>query len=80
MSPCCVFAYQRVAYVGEVHFANGEHVGVELEEAVGTCDGMVEGKRFFTCEPKVRGGVSIISTPIFTRRALPGRVLRQIEV
>eukprot|EP00904_Undaria_pinnatifida_P006940 jgi/Undpi1/3376/HiC_scaffold_15.g06749.m1 len=42
----------RVAYVGEVHFANGEHVGVELEEAVGTCDGMVEGKRFFTCEPK----------------------------
>ncbi|CAN0527956.1 unnamed protein product, partial [Ectocarpus sp. 8 AP-2014] len=39
-----------VAYAGEVHFARGEHVGVELDEAVGNCNGTVEGKTYFTCE------------------------------
>lgn len=42
-------------YVGEVHFANGEHVGIHLDEPVGNCNGVVEGKPYFACEPKVNG-------------------------
>lgn len=45
---------QRVTFAGEVHFASGEHVGIELDEAVGNCDGTVEGKTYFACKPKVR--------------------------
>lgn len=44
---------QRVTFAGEVHFASGEHVGIELEDAVGNCNGTVEEKTYFTCEPKV---------------------------
>lgn len=44
---------QRLTFVGEVHFASGEHVGIELDEAVGNCNGTVEGKSYFTCDPKV---------------------------
>lgn len=29
-------------------------MGIELDEAVGTCNGTVEGKTYFTCNPKVR--------------------------
>eukprot|EP00752_Nemacystus_decipiens_P008777 g7832.t1 len=42
----------RVTFVGDVHFASGEHVGIELDEAFGDCDGTVEGKTYFTCKPK----------------------------
>ncbi|CAN0114314.1 unnamed protein product [Pylaiella littoralis] len=42
----------RVAFAGDVHFASGEHVGIELEDAVGDCNGTVEGKTYFNCEPK----------------------------
>ncbi|CAN0591277.1 unnamed protein product, partial [Laminaria digitata] len=42
----------RIAYIGEVHFANGDFIGVQLDEAVGDCNGTVQGKKFFTCEPK----------------------------
>lgn len=45
---------QRVAYVGSVHFASGEHVGLELEEPVGNCNGTVEGTAYFSCDERVR--------------------------
>lgn len=52
--PVPIEIMQRAAFVGEVHFASGEHVGIELEEAVGNCDGTVEGKTYFICEANVR--------------------------
>ncbi|CAO3610324.1 unnamed protein product [Cunninghamella blakesleeana] len=44
-SPIKTTAYVR--YVGPVHFAPGEYVGVELERAVGKNDGSVDGQRYF---------------------------------
>ncbi|CAM9129165.1 unnamed protein product [Discosporangium mesarthrocarpum] len=42
----------RVAYVGNVHFASGEYIGIELDVAVGDCNGTVEGQPYFFCEDK----------------------------
>ncbi|KAI9303197.1 hypothetical protein BJ944DRAFT_268806 [Cunninghamella echinulata] len=44
-SPIKTTAYVR--YVGPVHFAPGEWVGLELERAVGKNDGSVDGQRYF---------------------------------
>ncbi|KAI8332446.1 CAP Gly-rich domain-containing protein [Chlamydoabsidia padenii] len=44
-SPIKTTAYVR--YIGPVHFAPGEWIGVELERAVGKTDGSVEGQRYF---------------------------------
>lgn len=48
-----LYDIQRVTFVGDVHFASGEHVGIELEDACGDSNGTVEGKTYFNCEPKV---------------------------
>ena len=45
----------RSGYVvckGNVHFAPSEHYGIELDAANGDHDGMVDGKRYFTTNPK----------------------------
>lgn len=42
----------RVRYIGTTEFADGIWVGIEFEGPVGMNDGMVEGKRYFTCPPK----------------------------
>ncbi|CAO3592341.1 unnamed protein product [Absidia cylindrospora] len=44
-SPIKTTAYVR--YIGPVHFAPGEWIGVELERAVGKTDGSVDGQRYF---------------------------------
>lgn len=49
----CPIAAKRIAYVGEVHFATGEHVGLELEEPVGTCNGTIGGTAYFACDELV---------------------------
>ena len=40
-----------VQFVGSAHFAAGDWIGVELEDATGKNDGSVQGERYFDCEP-----------------------------
>ncbi|KKK15589.1 hypothetical protein P175DRAFT_0441085 [Aspergillus ochraceoroseus IBT 24754] len=39
-----------VRYIGATHFAGGEWIGVELDDATGKNDGSVQGERYFDCE------------------------------
>jgi dynactin 1 len=39
-----------VRFVGQPHFATGDWIGVELEDASGKNDGSVQGERYFDCE------------------------------
>ena len=57
-----------VRFIGSAHFAGGDWVGVELDDASGKNDGAVQGERYFDCEPAhgmfVRPGVTkIINQP-----------------
>lgn len=40
-----------VRFVGSTHFAAGDWVGIELDDATGKNDGAVQGERYFDCEP-----------------------------
>ena len=40
-----------VQFVGTTHFAPGDWIGVELEDASGKNDGAVQGQRYFDCPP-----------------------------
>ena len=40
-----------VRFVGNTHFAVGDWIGVELEDASGKNDGAVQGQRYFDCAP-----------------------------
>lgn len=40
-----------VRFVGTTHFAAGDWIGLELDEATGKNDGSVQGERYFDCEP-----------------------------
>ena len=41
-----------VKFVGEVHYASGEWIGVALDEPKGGNDGTVKGETYFACAPK----------------------------
>lgn len=66
-----------VRYMGATSFADGEWVGVELNDDSGKNDGSVQGERYFDCEPGfgmfVRPTVvaSIIERPTRTAKAAP---------
>ncbi|OKL58004.1 hypothetical protein UA08_06690 [Talaromyces atroroseus] len=45
----CYFV-ATVRFVGSTHFAPGEWIGVELDDATGKNDGSVQGERYFDCE------------------------------
>ena len=40
-----------VRFLGNPHFAAGDWVGVELDDASGKNDGAVQGQRYFDCRP-----------------------------
>ncbi|KAJ5129777.1 uncharacterized protein N7515_005816 [Penicillium bovifimosum] len=40
-----------VRFCGTTHFADGEWIGLELDDATGKNDGSVQGERYFDCEP-----------------------------
>lgn len=40
-----------VRFVGTTHFAAGDWIGIELDDATGKNDGAVQGERYFDCEP-----------------------------
>jgi dynactin 1 len=39
-----------VRFIGSTHFAPGDWIGVELDDATGKNDGSVQGERYFDCE------------------------------
>jgi dynactin complex subunit len=41
-----------VRFVGGVHYARGDYVGIELDDASGKNDGAVKGVAYFACAPK----------------------------
>ena len=43
-----------VHFVGNTHFAPGDWIGIELEDASGKNDGAVQGHRYFDC-PQLHG-------------------------
>ncbi|XP_055871121.1 kinesin-like protein KIF13A isoform X6 [Biomphalaria glabrata] len=74
-----------IKFVGNVQFANGTWVGVELDQPEGKNDGTVKGVRYFQCQP--RHGVFVRPDKLFwdkkrknsqkggnpfNRRSLPG--------
>ena len=40
-----------VQFIGNTHFAAGDWIGVELDDASGKNDGAVQGQRYFDCTP-----------------------------
>mmetsp|Transcript_24818 Transcript_24818/g.36601 ORF Transcript_24818/g.36601 Transcript_24818/m.36601 type:complete len:484 (-) Transcript_24818:65-1516(-) len=51
-----------VAYVGAVDYAQGEFVGVVMDEEIGKNNGTVKGRRYFSCPP--RRGLMVRATDI----------------
>ena len=41
-----------VSFLGEVHYAKGDWVGVVLDEPAGKNDGTIKGVEYFACSPK----------------------------
>ncbi|KAJ5826305.1 hypothetical protein N7474_003443 [Penicillium riverlandense] len=64
-----------VRFLGATHFAPGEWVGVELNEATGKNDGSVQGQRYFDCDPG--HGMFVRSTAIASVIQQPARESKQ---
>ncbi|KAL4933351.1 putative dynactin [Aspergillus undulatus] len=66
-----------VRYIGATSFADGEWIGVELNDETGKNDGSVQGERYFECGPGfgmfVRPTVvaSVVERPARTAKAAP---------
>lgn len=56
-----------VRFVGTTHFADGQWIGLELDEATGKNDGAVQGERYFDCAP---------GHGMFVRPTVVGRIVQ----
>nr|XP_027206746.1 CAP-Gly domain-containing linker protein 4-like [Penaeus vannamei] len=54
-----------IKYIGRVDFEAGMWLGVELRAAKGRHDGMVRGRRYFTCRP--RHGIMVRPSKVYVR-------------
>ncbi|XP_069954051.1 CAP-Gly domain-containing linker protein 3 isoform X1 [Cherax quadricarinatus] len=54
-----------IKYIGQVDFESGTWLGVELRAAKGRHDGMVRGRRYFTCRP--RHGIMVKPNKVHAR-------------
>lgn len=52
-----------VRFVGETHFAQGEWIGLELDDGTGKNDGSVQGQSYFECE---MGRGMFVKPPVVT--------------
>ena len=66
-----------VSFVGEQTFAEGEWIGVVLDEPVGNCDGSMLGKVYFTCAEK--HGVFMKSTALHVPQLTVASVVMEVE-
>jgi dynactin 1 len=66
-----------IRFIGDIHVAAGQFMGVELLEASGKNDGSVKGERYFNCPPehglflRAAGILRIISQPAPPKTAAP---------
>ncbi|RAL13766.1 putative dynactin [Aspergillus homomorphus CBS 101889] len=58
-----------VRFVGTTHFAPGDWIGIELDEATGKNDGAVQGERYFDCEP----GFGMFIRPTAVEKIMPAQ-------
>lgn len=54
-----------IKYIGRVDFEQGTWLGVELRAAKGRHDGMVQGRRYFSCRP--RHGIMVKPSKVYVR-------------
>jgi len=64
-----------VRFIGTTHFAVGDWIGVELDDATGKNDGQVQGERYFQCEPGF--GMFIRPTAVASVLQQPSRESKQ---
>lgn len=57
----------QVRFVGNTAFADGEWVGIELEQPVGKNDGSVSGTRYFECQNSGQYGVFVRPAAVNTK-------------
>src|ERR1700761_4072824 len=63
-----------VRYIGPLHVASGEWLGLELQDDTGKNDGSVKGERYFNCAPghgifvRKESVVKIVSQPAPTAK------------
>lgn len=60
-----------VRFIGTTHFAEGEWIGLELDDATGKNDGAVQGERYFNCEP---------GYGMFVRPSIVGKIIQRQPV
>ncbi|XP_045623187.2 CAP-Gly domain-containing linker protein 3 isoform X1 [Procambarus clarkii] len=63
-----------IKYIGQVDFEAGTWLGVELRAAKGRHDGMVRGRRYFTCRP--HHGIMVKPNKVYARGINGAKLVR----
>ncbi|XP_064108829.1 CAP-Gly domain-containing linker protein 3-like isoform X2 [Macrobrachium nipponense] len=63
-----------IKYIGQVDFEPGVWLGIELRKAKGRHDGVVKGKRYFTCRP--RHGIMVKPSKVYVRGINGAKLVR----